>query len=312
MKQALKRYIDFTLRSWGSETTLRLSTAVILIFTFSVTIFLAQSALNFKRVMNRWGDDTKITVYLAEGQTDETRKAIESYLGKVSEVQMIKFISQDEAIALFSKKNSLFTNDFIDDLKEQEVFPESFEVTLKGSIQNAAYLKRIKEVSEKINTQLGVEEVSYGQGWIEKYSAFLNLMNSLVAVIVILFIVASLLIISNLIRVVVYNQRDEIEILELIGETKSNIRLPFIMEGIVFSAVSFSIGLLLNMVLFNWISSEFSQSTILSHLAGIVAHPEWGFISMGLTMSISVGVVSSYLTARSINTGWALSSRTNR
>ncbi len=312
MKQAFKRYIDFTLRSWSSQTTLRLSTLVILIFTYSVTIFLSQSAFNFKRVLNRWGDDTKMTVYLAEGQTDDTRKSIESFLKTVADVEMIRFVSQEEAIAQFSKKNSLFSNEFIDDLKDQEVFPESFEITLKGSIQNQEYLKKLKSISENINGQIGVEEVSYGQGWIEKYSAFLNLMNSLVAVIVFLFIAASLLIISNLVRVIVYNQRDEIEILELIGETKANIRLPFVLEGIVFSGISFTVGLMLNMVIFTWISTEFSQSTLLNHLANLVAQPQWIFISSGFLLSALVGFLSSYYTAKSINTGWALSNRTNR
>lgn len=312
MQQAFKRYIDFTLRSWSSETTLRLSTIVILIFTYSITIFLSQSALNFKKVLNRWGDDTKITVYLAEGQTDDTRKNIEGFLKAISDVEMIRFVSQEEAIAQFSKKNSLFTNEFIDDLKDQEVFPESFEVTLKGSIQNQAYLKKLKTISDTINGQIGVEEVSYGQGWIEKYSAFLNLMNSLVAAIIFLFLCASLMIISNLVRVLVYNQRDEIEILELIGETKANVRLPFILEGIVFSGISFVIGLMLNMVIFTWISTEFSQSTLLNHMASLVAQPQLLFIIVGFILSAGVGFLSSYYTARSINTGWALSNRTNR
>lgn len=312
MKQAFKRYIDFTLRSWSSQTTLRLSTLVILIFTYSITIFLSQSALNFKRVLNRWGDDTKLTVYLAEGQTDDTRKGIEGFLKSISDVEMIRFVSQEEAIAQFSKKNSLFTNEFLEDLKDQEVFPESFEVTLKGSIQNQEYLKKLKSISENINGQIGVEEVSYGQGWIEKYSAFLNLMNSLVAAIVFLFIAASLLIISNLVRVLVYNQRDEIEILELIGETKANVRLPFVLEGVVFSGISFTVGLMLNMVIFTWISTEFSHSTLLNHMASLVAQPQLLFIITGLFLSGFVGFLSSYYTAKSINTGWALSNRTNR
>lgn len=312
MKQAFKRYIEFALRSWSSETTLRISTVVILIFTFSVTIFLSQSALNFKKVMNRWGDDTKMTVYLAEGQTDDTRKGIESFLKAIADVEMIRFISQEEAIAQFSKKNSLFTNEFISDLKDQEVFPESFEVTLKGSIQNQAYLKKLKNISDTINGQIGVEEVSYGQGWIEKYSAFLNLMNSLVSAIIFLFIAASLLIISNLVRVMVYNQRDEIEILELIGETKANIRMPFVFEGIFFSVTAYAVGLMLNMVIFTWISTEFSQSTLLNHLATLVAQPQWMFIVAGFVLSASVGFLSAYFTAKSINTGWALSNRTNK
>lgn len=312
MKQVFKRYLDFTLRSWSSEATLRLSTIVILIFTFSITIFLSQSALNFRKVLNRWGDDTKITVYLSEGQTDETRKNTEKYLQSIEDVEKVQFVSQDDAIKLFSTKNSLFTNDFLSDLKDQQVFPESYEVTLKGSIQNPEYLKKLKSISENINQQVGVEEVSYGEGWIEKYSAFLNLMNSLISAIIIIFIAASLLIISNLVRVLVYNQRDEIEILELIGETKRNIRLPFVIEGIVFSVIAYLISLMLNVVLFTWISTEFSRSTLLSHLATLVAQPHFIFIGCGLLISAGVGFLSSYFTAKSINTGWALSNRVSR
>lgn len=38
--------------------------------------------------------------------------------------------------------------------------------------------------------------------------------------------------------------------------------MPFIIEGVVFSVIAYTIGLLMNMVLFNWIANEFAQSTI--------------------------------------------------
>lgn len=312
MKQVFNRYIDFTLRSWGSDAKLRISTLVILVFTFSITIFLSQSAFNFKNILNRWGDATKMTVYLSEGQTPETRADIVSFLKKMPDVREVTFISQEQAITQFSKGNTLFTNDFISDLKDQEVFPESFEITLSGSIQDQKYIRKLKKISETIQQKIGVEDVSYGQGWIEKYSAFLNVMNSLVTAVVVLFLVASLLIISNLVRVMVYNQKEEIEILELVGETKTNIRMPFVMEGVFFSIIAFIVGLMINVVLFSWISFELSRSSLLSHLAVLVSEPNPWFVVGGVVMSALVGFTSSYFTAKSINTGWALSHRTNR
>ena len=203
--RALKRYCQFTLRSWTSETSLRASTLLILIFTYAVTLFLIQSAFNFKGIMNRWGDATKLTVYLSEGQTEVTRKQIQSYVDGLPEVKATKFVTQEEAIAQFSSKNSIFGKEFIEDLKNQEVFPESIDVTLKGSIKDQAYFDKLLQTSGLIEQQIGVDEVSYGKGWIEKYAAFLRLTNSLVGAIVFLFIFACLLIISNLIRVLVYN-----------------------------------------------------------------------------------------------------------
>jgi len=311
MLRLLKRYGQFSLRSWSSETSLRASTLVILIFTYAVTLFLIQSAFNFKGVMNRWGDATKLTVYLTDGQTDETRDKIEKYVQSLPEVKSIKFVSQEEAMAQFSSKNSIFGKEFMDDLKHQEVFPESIDVTLKGSLKDQTYFNKLTETSALIEQQIGVDEVSYGKGWIEKYAAFLRLTNSLVGAIVVLFVLASLLIISNLIRVLVYNQHEEIEILELIGETARNIRFPFIIEGMVFSGFAYAVGIILNVIIFNWISGQLAQSSILSHLAEVVGRPALLFIGIGFLTSVVVGLLSSFFTVRSINTGWALSKRTN-
>jgi cell division transport system permease protein len=306
-----KKYWKFSLRSWARETSLRASTLLILIFTYAVTLFLITSAVNFKKIINRWGDATKLTVYLSEGGNEATRGAITTYINTLPEVKEIRFIPQEEAVAQFSSKNSIFSKDFLNDLKSQEVFPESFEVTLKGSLKDQTYFPKMIETSQLIEKQIGVDEVSYGQGWIERYSAFLKLSNSLIGVIVVLFIFASLLIISNLIRVLVYNQQEEIEILELIGETARNIRLPFVFEGIFFSGVAFVAGITLNVVIFNWISGQLADSTILSHLSEVIARPSLWFIFYGIGSSLIVGAISSYLTVRSINNGWALSSRMN-
>jgi cell division transport system permease protein len=283
---------------------------VILIFTYSVTLFLIQSAFNFQGIMNRWGDSTKVTVYLSDGQTPETREKIEKSIQALNETKSIKYISQEDAVAQFQSKNSLFSKDFLEDLKSQEVFQESFEVTLKGSLKDETYFTKIQDTSQKIGEMVGVEEVSYGQGWIERYGAFLRVTNSLVTMIVILFVLASLIIISNLVRVLVYNQKEEIEILELIGETARNIRMPYIIEGLMFSFSAYVVGMLVNICLFVWISEEFAGNSMLSHLAEIVASPSWKFLLIGLVMSCIVGLISALITVRSINTGWALSNRT--
>ena len=114
-----------------------------------------------------------------------------------------------------------------------------------------------------------------------------------------------------MIRVLVYNQKDEIEILELIGETARNIRMPYVVEGLMFSLTAYVVGMIVNICLFVWISEEFAGNSMLSHLAEIVASPSPKFLVTGFLLSCIVGLISGFITIRSINTGWALSNRTN-
>lgn len=311
MQHLFKRYLRFAARSWNRETSLRTSTFLILVFTYAITIFLVESAINFKSIVNRWGDEAKINVYLSEGQTESSLQTISRQLSSYKEVENLKYISRDNAMIDFSANNTLFSKAFINDLKNQSVFTDSYEVKLKGSLQNENYLSVMGSLSAKIKNIIGVDEVSYGQGWVERYSAFLKFSNSLIFIIVSLFVIATLLMISNLIRVLIYNHKEEIEILELIGETARNIRFPFVCEGIIFSAFAFTIGLIVNIGVFHWIHTELSSSSLLSHLKEVIAKPSIGFVVTGLLLSMLFGALSSYLTSRSINTGWAFSKRNN-
>ena len=52
-----------------------------------------------------------------------------------------------------------------------------------------------------------------------------------------LLIVASVLLISNTIRLSLFSRRREIEVMKLVGATDSFIRIPFVIEGIVLGAL---------------------------------------------------------------------------
>ncbi len=71
-----RRYKLFAIRSWEREATLKISSFLILAVTYALTIFLIESAFNFKSIISRWGDAPKLTVYLSEGQTPTTQKKI--------------------------------------------------------------------------------------------------------------------------------------------------------------------------------------------------------------------------------------------
>lgn len=309
IKHLFKRFLKFSTRSWTREATLRSSTLVILVFTYAITIFLVTSAINFKSIVGRWGESAKISVYVENGQSTEQIEGIHRSIAEMDHVADVKFLSSDVAMREFAQDNKIFPETFIKDLKENSVFTDSFEITLRESLHDEKALSYLGSVSEKIEKIIGIDEVSYGQGWVERYAEFLKFSNFIIIMIVLLFSCATLIMISNMIRVLIYNYREEIEILELVGETQLNIRLPFVLEGIIFSLVSFVVGLILNTMIFHWIDSELSQSILLSQLREVMVSPSFVVIITGIFMSSVFGALSAFYTTRSINTGWAFSRR---
>lgn len=128
------------------------------------------------------------------------------------------------------------------------------------------------------------------------------------------FVLISLIVILNTIRLAIFSRRDEIEIMRLVGATRSYIRGPFLVEGILFGVL----GALLSAVLFwgllrqlqivlqdsirfgtsNFINDLFSSSlgsitnasgfnTVFSQLVGIQ-----------LVVGVALGIFCSFVAAR--------------
>ena len=78
-----------------------------------------------------------------------------------------------------------------------------------------------------------VEDVRYGQEDIERVNALLGFARVAAAVLGSALCLATILIVSNTIRLTVYARRDEIEIMSLVGATDAFVRAPFVLEGAI-------------------------------------------------------------------------------
>jgi cell division transport system permease protein len=77
----------------------------------------------------------------------------------------------------------------------------------------------------------GIDELAQGQEWIEGYSRAVALVRTGALGISIVLGMAALLIVANTIRLAVFSRRDELEILALVGASRTFVRVPFLLEG---------------------------------------------------------------------------------
>ena len=117
----------------------------------------------------------------------------------------------------------------LDGLGENPI-PASLQLGIHEAHQTPEALRQLASFLSRLE---GVEDVLYGQEWVDRLTAAVRMLRLLGLTVGLALGLASLLIVSNTIRLAVYARAEEIEIMRLVGATKMHIRAPFLLEGMI-------------------------------------------------------------------------------
>ena len=92
-------------------------------------------------------------------------------------------------------------------------------------------LDRQREATERVKTYSFIDDVRYGEEWIEKLYRLRNIAGIAGLALGFAFAIVSVIIIGATIRMAVLARSREISIMRLVGATDSYIRRPFLIEG---------------------------------------------------------------------------------
>jgi len=187
-----------------------------------------------------------VVFFLEKDIPEDNIKAIEEQLKQFDLVLKTKYISTEKAREIFQEKFP----DLIAIVKNLDInpFPPSFEATLK---ENRVTSNEVSGFIDMMQNTAGVEDVQYNQDWVERIKSFSRLAKAIGFFLGGILILASFLIISNVIKLNVFSRKDEIEILQLSGGTNMFIRIPFLVEGTILGLLG---GVLSLFILFLLIS----------------------------------------------------------
>ena len=200
--------------------------------TIAVSLFVMGSFLlvagNLARVVERWAEKVQVTVYLRDDVDEATRAALETMLKADASVTAVEHVGRDQALdrfrAMFRDLASL------PDELGSNPFPASLEVTLKADQQGTEAVRRL---AESMQGAEGVEEVHYDLLWVERLTTAVRLVRGVGAFLGGILAAAGVFTISNVIRLTVYARQDELDIMRLVGATRSYVKGPFVVEGLL-------------------------------------------------------------------------------
>jgi len=200
---------------------------------------------NLELLNRRVGSGLKLSVFLLDDCSAEQREVVRKLLETSAGVLRVHFVNREEAASRF-RQRFVRQADVLAELDESPL-PESFEVTFTPAGQHP---QSIGTLAQLVVNSPGVEEVQYGQAWLDRFFRFVQAIRLLGLMVGALIFLAALLIVANTIRLSVYARREDIHILKLVGATDGFIKVPFYLEGVLLGLLGAGLGIALTWLAF--------------------------------------------------------------
>jgi cell division transport system permease protein len=217
-------------------------------------------------------------------------------------VGSVSYISKNEALKQYIKQN---TNnpDLLSAISQTDnPLPASLNIKPKDPNQ----LQTIKDFLDKPEIQaLQSDPTSYSgdrKAAIDKITSATHFFQQAGVVGIIVFIIISMLIIFNTIRMAIFNRRDELVIMRLLGASTAYIRGPFIVETMLYGAVAAIISLTVCWSLFRVASSTLQASSLglldIGYSSRYFSDHLFSILTIQILVGILIGAASSTIAAR--------------
>ena len=246
-------------------------------------------AYNLDIMVEELNQTSEILVYVDSALSDAEARSIGTKINTLDNILQSDFISREEALKDFvndHEGDSAFSGVQADDLRHR------FVVTLEDNtkmMQTDAQLKQIP----------GVAKTNAAYELAEGFSTIQNVIHIVSVAVIAILLVVSLLIISNTVKLAMYDRKDEIAIMKMVGATNAFIRLPFQVEGFTLGMVGAALAFGLEWAMYDSLIQKIAQVDSLQ-LFSFVEFQEL-LIPMMATFAAAglfVGIVGSWTSIR--------------
>tara|TARA_B100001123_G_scaffold34967_1_gene36254 strand:- start:6891 stop:7763 length:873 start_codon:yes stop_codon:yes gene_type:complete len=212
------------------------------IFSIFLTLIISGSLIivsqNTSKVIEYLRGKYKIEVFFKNEITFEKVEEVVSNINKINGVRSTTVISKDDAEKIFK---SQFGEDIMKIIGYNPL-PISCVVNI---VKDDTKTINIASIINKLKSFQEIDEINYQGRIISRIEGYYQLFVRLMTSILIIVFFISIFTISNTIRLTIYAKEKLIESLQLIGATRSFVKAPFIIEGILIGFIGSALSSLL-------------------------------------------------------------------
>ncbi len=217
------------LRRGGWMNWAAISTVAVLLLLFGIGL---QGSWQLGEFFNRYGNQLEVSAYL---NTGIAAKDLQPTIQKLPNVNRVTPISKEEAWAALSKELG------ISDLKAttQQLSGNPLIDELRVQASSPAVVPQLAEALKKVN---GVETVQYVGEVVQQVTELNHNLRFISFGVIGFLTLSAIAVITTTLRLVIAARSQEIEVMRLVGATRTTIYLPFLLQGITFGIAGAAIA----------------------------------------------------------------------
>jgi cell division transport system permease protein len=232
-----------------------------------------------------------LSAYIADGAPEADILNLQTELADFSEVTTVKYVSKEEALDRYKEQNK--NNQKL--LESLEGLDNPLPASVEVKVTDPQYIEKIAATFEKEEYKAHISKVSYKENKIviDRLVNATKFIQRVGITATTAFGIVSLIIIYNTIRIAVFSQKNDIEIMKLVGATNWFIRGPFVLEGVLYGIIGTIISMIGLAALLYYaspaISNYFGESG--SGVTDYLYDNVWLIFSIQLGIGIAIGVI---------------------
>ena len=236
-------------------------------------------------------DYNVIQIYLSEDNSQEETQAVGTELESMKGVDHVTYVTKDEALDTLRARWG--ENGYLLDNLPENPLPDSYNVYVGDKDAANAVAAAAPEMK-------GVDDVVYYRDTIEKLAKVSKFVEIGSVITMAFLVIVSIIIVSNTIKLTVFNREKEISIMKYLGATDWFVRAPFILGGIILGVFSSLLATILTYLIYQNVVKLIGEdlSRILSTDMVSASYLSNNLMIIFLCIGISVGTCGSIISIR--------------
>lgn len=223
---------NFRRNLWlAAASTLIMTITLIILSVLSLLFVITSSSVH--TIQER----VDISAYFKNGLAESQIFVVRDQLKQDQRIAEVRYVSADEALAQFKEthKNDELISDAVKELSENPL-PATLQIKAKN-------LEDYPAIADTLNSdkyKSSIEKVNFEDNrvLISRLNNLLKFIITFGIILIAVFSSIAVLVIFNTITLTIYNRREEVEIMRLVGATNWYIRGPFIVEALIYSLLA--------------------------------------------------------------------------
>lgn len=275
---------------------LTVGTMAIVLFLFGVFMLVQE---NLQRLIQEWGDQIQINAYLDKNSVAEEVLRLRDRIQSFPEVERVRHVSREQAWKDF--RAALGANSPVLAGLPEDVLPASFEIFVKPAYRDGPM---VEALADRLRKEKALTSVEYPRESVDRLGLMILALQWVKWVLGGVLFFAIFFIVRSTVRLAVFAQKDEIQVMQLIGAPEEIIQAPVVVEGMIQGSIGAGLSVLGLWLLSLWLGDQGPASMAFLGDLGKVRFIHWSSVALIVTIGLLLGVSASTFSLRRLMKRW--------